>query len=150
MCYCTCVFQISSSLLTDKIVYLFIWKLNFLYYKGTSQIWIFFKFNLKTSCYKFDFVSPIFYRLYLFIFYLIFIAFFSITTYISLYLPSPSNLHNVVHIHKSFFLLKVLRFINVSALSGVAQWIECLPVNQRIAGSIPSQGTSLGCRSGPW
>ena len=38
-------------------------------------------------------------------------------------------------------------FINTSlALAGVAQWIGHQPVNQRIAGSIPSQGTCLGCR----
>ena len=30
------------------------------------------------------------------------------------------------------------------ALAGVAQWIECRPENQRVAGSIPSQGTCLG------
>ena len=35
------------------------------------------------------------------------------------------------------------------ALAGVAQWIECWPVNQRVAGSIPSQGTCLGCEPGP-
>ena len=35
------------------------------------------------------------------------------------------------------------------ALAGVAQWIECLPANQRAAGSIPSQGTCLGCGPGP-
>ena len=29
------------------------------------------------------------------------------------------------------------------ALAGVAQWIECQPVNQRVAGLIPSQGTCL-------
>ena len=34
------------------------------------------------------------------------------------------------------------------ALAGVAQWIECWPVNQRVAGLIPSQGTCLGCRPG--
>ena len=34
-------------------------------------------------------------------------------------------------------------------LTGVAQWIECQPANQRVAGSIPSQGTYLGCRPGP-
>ena len=27
------------------------------------------------------------------------------------------------------------------ALVGVAQWIECQPANQRVAGSMPSQGT---------
>ena len=30
------------------------------------------------------------------------------------------------------------------ALAGVAQWIEHGPVNQRVAGSIPSQSTYLG------
>ena len=29
--------------------------------------------------------------------------------------------------------------------TGVAQWVECWPVNQRVSGSIPSQGTCLGC-----
>ena len=33
------------------------------------------------------------------------------------------------------------------ALAGVTQRIECQPVNQRVAGSIPSQGTCLGCSS---
>ena len=31
------------------------------------------------------------------------------------------------------------------ALAGVAQWIERRPVNQRVTGWIPSQGTCLGC-----
>ena len=35
------------------------------------------------------------------------------------------------------------------APAGVAQWIECWPVNQRVACSILSQGTCLGCRPGP-
>ena len=35
------------------------------------------------------------------------------------------------------------------ALAGVAQWIERGPVNRRVAGLIPSQGTYLGCRPGP-
>ena len=35
------------------------------------------------------------------------------------------------------------------ALVGVAQWIEPWPVNQRVTGWIPSQGTCLGCRPGP-
>ena len=30
------------------------------------------------------------------------------------------------------------------ALAGVAQWVEHQPVNQKVAGSIPSQGTCLG------
>ena len=35
------------------------------------------------------------------------------------------------------------------ALTGVAQWIECRPSNQRVTGSIPTQGTCLGCGPGP-
>ena len=34
------------------------------------------------------------------------------------------------------------------ALAGMAQWTECWPVNQRVAGSIPSQGACLGCGPG--
>ena len=33
----------------------------------------------------------------------------------------------------------------LQALAGVAQWIERRPANQRVASSIPSQGTCLGC-----
>ena len=43
------------------------------------------------------------------------------------------------------FLLKEKK----SAMDGVTQWIECQPVSQRVAGSIPSQGTCLGCKPGP-
>ena len=35
------------------------------------------------------------------------------------------------------------------ALAGVAQWIECQSVNERVAGLIPCQGTCLGCGQGP-
>ena len=35
--------------------------------------------------------------------------------------------------------------VRVRALAGVAQWIEHQPVNQSVTGSIPSQGTWLGC-----
>ena len=38
---------------------------------------------------------------------------------------------------------------NLMALAGVAQWIERRPANQRVAGSIPSQGTCLGCGPAP-
>ena len=34
------------------------------------------------------------------------------------------------------------------ALAGVAQCVEHRPVNQRVAGLIPSQGTCLGCGPG--
>ena len=36
-----------------------------------------------------------------------------------------------------------------AALAGVAQWIESRPTNQRVTGSIPSQGICLGCKPGP-
>ena len=45
--------------------------------------------------------------------------------------------------------LTITTIINISALADVAQWTECQPVNQRVADSIPSQGTCLGCRPGP-
>ena len=35
------------------------------------------------------------------------------------------------------------------ALAGVAQWIECRPVNQRVTGLIPSQLKCLGWGPGP-
>ena len=38
--------------------------------------------------------------------------------------------------------------IGVKKLNAVAQWIEHWLANQRVAGSIPSQGTCLGCRPG--
>ena len=34
-------------------------------------------------------------------------------------------------------------------LAGVAQWTECWPANKRVTGSIPSQGTCLGCGPDP-
>ena len=40
-------------------------------------------------------------------------------------------------------------YILISTLAGVAQWIECQPVNQKVTGLIPSQDTYLGYRSGP-
>ena len=39
--------------------------------------------------------------------------------------------------------------LGILALAAVTQWIQCQPVNQTVAGSIPSQGTCLGCRPGP-
>ena len=36
-----------------------------------------------------------------------------------------------------------------TALAGVSQWVECQPLNQSVASSIPSQGTGLGCGPGP-
>ena len=34
------------------------------------------------------------------------------------------------------------------ALTGVAQWVGRHPINRKVAGSIPSQGTCLGCGPG--
>ena len=39
--------------------------------------------------------------------------------------------------------------IIAKALAGVALWMEHWPANQRVAGSIPSQGACLSCRPGP-
>ena len=44
--------------------------------------------------------------------------------------------------------MPILKYFR-TALAGVAQWIECQPMNQGGTGSIPSQGTSLGYRPGP-
>ena len=49
----------------------------------------------------------------------------------------------------SHILTIVMIFLKERTLAGVAQWFEHWPVNQRVAGSIPSQGTYLGCSSGP-
>ena len=40
--------------------------------------------------------------------------------------------------------------LKMHMLAGMTQWIECQPANQRVAGSVPSQGTCLGFRPGPW
>ena len=34
-------------------------------------------------------------------------------------------------------------------LAGMAWWIECWPAKGKVAGSIPSQDTCLGCGPGP-
>ena len=46
-------------------------------------------------------------------------------------------------------MAKLILILRISALAGVAQWIEYQPENQSVAGSIPSQGTCLGCGPGP-
>ena len=47
----------------------------------------------------------------------------------------------------NFFCKCKTIWILKKALAGVAQWIEHWPANQKVASSIPSQGTCL--RSGP-
>ena len=44
---------------------------------------------------------------------------------------------------------KLTIFIKNLALADTAQWIEHRPANQRVASSIPSQGTCLGGRLSP-
>ena len=46
------------------------------------------------------------------------------------------------------WLLKSLWQKKVGTLAGVAQWTAHGPENQRVTGSIPSQGTCLGCGPG--
>ena len=36
------------------------------------------------------------------------------------------------------------------ALAWWPRWLECGPVHQKVAGSIPDQGTYLGCGCDPW
>ena len=47
------------------------------------------------------------------------------------------------------FLLLLKRIHPGEDLAAVAQWTECCLANPKIAGSIPSQGTCLGCGPGP-
>ena len=42
-----------------------------------------------------------------------------------------------------------IKIIEKLSLAGEAQWIECQPANQRVAGLILSQGTCLCCWPGP-
>ena len=60
---------------------------------------------------------------------------------------SSLNSCNSIHLCDSTFksFLKKCK----TALAGVAQWTEHQPVNQKVASSIPGQGTCLGCGPGP-
>ena len=58
-------------------------------------------------------------------------------------LPVSSILGAALHPPLTYGFKKIY-----GALAGVAQWIECQLANQRVAGSIPSQGTCLGCGPG--
>ena len=65
--------------------------------------------------------------------------------------PQESYTHNERHtktVIKHCFVIRKQKS-RKSALAGVAQWIECRPAKQRVDGSIPSQGTCLGCGAGP-
>ena len=53
------------------------------------------------------------------------------------------------NIHRNTLSSQVLHVLKILALAGMAQWIECWPVSQRVDGSIPSQDTCLGCEPDP-
>ena len=46
---------------------------------------------------------------------------------------------------KTFVLMHIIK--HTLALAGVAQWIECQPVNQRVTGSIPNLGHMPGLQA---
>ena len=57
---------------------------------------------------------------------------------------------SVFYIHKKKNKLDTIFLKKLhSALASVAQWIEHWPMNQRVTGLIPSQGTCLGYGPGP-
>ena len=58
-------------------------------------------------------------------------------------------MHKSAHIHLLEGCTKPVLRDYLWALAGVAQWIDCQPVNRRVTGSIPSQVTCLGCELGP-
>ena len=64
---------------------------------------------------------------------------------------SPSLLFNLNQSQFSLLLTINKIFFNElsSALDYMAHWVECQPVNRKVAGWIPSQGTYLGYRPGP-
>ena len=76
---------------------------------------------------------------------------------ISLSIIPSRSIHAVTNCKFSLFYGLVIlhqssspgNFYWIKSLAGVAQWLECQPVNHRVTGSIPSQGTCLGCRPGP-
>ena len=85
----------------------------------------------------------------IFLFFIILIYSITVVSISPLCPPLPSlpstltiNPHTIVPVHG---IVKCLYL----ALADVAQWVECWPVNQRVTGSIPSQGICLDCEPGP-
>ena len=58
---------------------------------------------------------------------------------------------SAIWLHHSFTeSFNVFADLKTEACPGcVAQWTECQHENPRVTGSIPSQGTCLGCGPGP-
>ena len=69
--------------------------------------------------------------------------------------PNFLDLANYSRIHAFNILINFFEYVPCAsqkwkvALAGVAQWTECRPANQRVADSIPGQGTWLGFGPGP-
>ena len=58
-----------------------------------------------------------------------------ILNYLSHFLKSYPHIFSIFP-HRYLYMDDILK--KILALDGVAQWIECWPVNRRVAGSIPS------------
>ena len=54
-----------------------------------------------------------------------------------------------VHQHMPSGITPTTLKVHDGALTCVAQWVGCRPVNQKVTCSIPSQDTCLGCGPGP-
>ena len=74
-----------------------------------------------------------------------------------LFPPPPQShiLHTFSFYHHHYLkkgLLSFSRFFKNAevAQTGVPQWVRHHPANLKVAGSIPSRGTCLGCEPGPW
>ena len=60
-------------------------------------------------------------------------------------LPLSKNKIKLVKSKNTRIFQKLKKNRKHHTLVGVAQWIQHWPANQRVTGSIPSQGTCLGC-----
>ena len=73
--------------------------------------------------------------------------------YISLQFPrnvlQTSRTLTLLHSVVPAYIVSNFKTQSHPTLAGVAQWLECWPAGQGVAGLIPSQGTCLGCRPGP-
>ena len=70
-------------------------------------------------------------------------------TKVNLYLTPYIKLTQITDLNIRAKNIQFLEENTEVALADVAQRIEFWPVNQRVVGSIPSQGTCLGCGLGP-
>ena len=69
--------------------------------------------------------------------------------YFNKILPSGKDIFKVILSENMKCLKNTTSETIKLALAGVTQWIECWPENQRVTGSIPSQGIRLSCGLGP-